>query len=203
MNYPYIYGCIKLGDFFLLSDPACNFDQNKDVMRFYLIQKGSHYASMSIFEKIGAIGWNIRALSFRFVFRKECWWAPARNPDDYDQNKLAGIGFGLNHHNNSVRLTWVPDFEKEGMIRVSGYTYDEKKDDPKFTIAYITSVHVGETVKGKIESRDGGYFITVNDVTIRMDNAKKDPNLCFRLFPYFGGNNTAPHDMVVELEVNG
>jgi hypothetical protein len=157
---------------------------------------------MSLFEKIGAIGWKINKINLRFSFRKECWWAPPRNTDDLDQNKLAGIGFGTNHHNNSVRLTWVPDFENEGMIRVSGYTYDEKKEGQKFTIAYITSVHVEEIVTGKIESRDGGYYLTVKDVTIRMENNKADPNLCFRLFPYFGGNNTAPHDMVIELAMN-
>ena len=172
-------------------------------MRFYLIKKGNHYASMSIFEKIGAIGWKINTLSLRFVFRKECWWAPPRNQDDYDQNKLAGIGFGTNHHNNSVRLTWVPDFENQGMIKVYGYTYDENKAGPKFTSTFIKSVHVQDTITGKIESRDGGYFITVNEVTIRMDNVNSDPNLCFKLFPYFGGNNTAPHDMVIELEMNG
>jgi len=170
-------------------------------MRFYLIKKGNHYASMSIFEKIGAIGWKINSLSMRFVFRKECWWPTPRNQDDYDQNKLAGIGYGTNHHNNSVRLTWVPDFDNPGMIKVSGYTYDEKKEGQKFTIAFIKAVHIGDTITGKIESREGSYYITVDDVTVRMDNIHTDPNLCFRLFPYFGGNNTAPADMVIELEM--
>ena len=171
-------------------------------MRFYEIKKGSHYASMSIFEKIGAIGWKIKNLSIRFIFREACWWSPARNTDDLDQNKLAGIGFGTNHHNNSVRLTWVPDFDRPGMINVYGYTYDDKKEGQKFTIAFIRAVRVLEPVNARIESRDGAYFITVQDVTVRMENNKTDPNLCFRLFPYFGGNNTAPHDMVIELAMS-
>jgi hypothetical protein len=172
-------------------------------MRFYLIKKGNHYATMSLFEKIGAIGWNIRTMSVRFAFRNECWWTPPRNQDDYDLNKLAGIGFGTNHHNNSVRLAWVPDFANQGMINVYGYTYDEKKEGQKFAMTFIKSVHVGDIITGKIESRDGGYFITVKDVNIRMDNLHGDPNPCFRLFPYFGGNNTAPQDMTIELEMNG
>ena len=69
-------------------------------MRFYEIKKGNHACSMSFFEKLGGIGWKIKSLTLRFSFRKECWWAPARNQDDLDQNKLAGIGFGTNHHNN-------------------------------------------------------------------------------------------------------
>lgn len=171
-------------------------------MKFYQIKKGNHYASMSFFEKIGGIGWKISNLSVRFIFRKECWWGPPRNQDDLDLNKLAGIGFGTNHHNNSVRLAWVPDFDNQGMIKVYGYTYDEKKTGQKFTMTFIKSVHVQDTITGKIECRDGGYFITVSDVTIRMDNVNADPNLCFRLYPYFGGDNTAPQDMVIELEMN-
>ena len=157
---------------------------------------------MSIFEKIGAIGWKINTLSMRFVFRTACWWGPPRNQDDYDLNKLGGIGYGTNHHNNSVRLAWVPDFGNQGMINVYGYTYDEKKEGQKQTSVFIKSVHVQDTITGKIESKSGSYFITVNDVTIKMDNINADPNLCFKLFPYFGGNNTAPQDMVIELEMN-
>jgi hypothetical protein len=107
-------------------------------MRFYKIKKGDHYCSMSIFEKIGAMGWKVKTMDVKFLFRPECWWAPPRNNDDLDQNKLAGIGFGTNHHKNSVRFTWVPDFDKQNVIKIFGYTYDEKKNDPKFTYAYIT-----------------------------------------------------------------
>jgi hypothetical protein len=169
-------------------------------MRTYLIKKGSHYATMSLFEKIGAIGWNIKKLNIRFVFNPACWWAPPRNADDLDQNKLAGIGFGTNHHNNSVRLTWVPDFENRGMIKVSGYTYDERQADPKFAITFIKTVRVEETHLASIECRDGSYVLTVDGVSVTMENRFSDPNLCFRLYPYFGGNNTAPQDMAVELE---
>jgi hypothetical protein len=80
-------------------------------MRFYKIKKGDHYASMSVFEKIGAMGWKVKSVSLKFIFRPECWWAPPRNNDDLDLNKLAGIGYGMNHHQNSVRLAWVPDFD--------------------------------------------------------------------------------------------
>ena len=168
-------------------------------MKPYLIKNGNHYCSISIFERIGGIGWKITSLSMRFSFHNECWWAPPRNNDDNDLNKLAGIGFGFNHQNNSVRLAWVPDFTTQGVIKIYGYTYDEKKVAPKFTFQYITSVHVGEICEARIESH-GNYAITVKGVTINMDNIKADPNLCFHLYPYFGGNNTAPHDMTIDLE---
>jgi hypothetical protein len=155
---------------------------------------------MSFFEKLGAIGWQIRSISIRFLFRNDCWWTPARNNDDHDLNKLAGIGYGINHHQNSVRLAWVPDFEKQGVIKMFGYTYDEKKSDPKFAYTFITTVNVLQPCQATIVSRENKYAITVNGTTIYMDNTNPDPNLCFRLFPFFGGNNTAPRDMTIELE---
>lgn len=169
-------------------------------MRQYLIKKGNHYCSMSIFEKLGAIGWKIKKYSVRFKFHNDCYWVPARNNDDFDQNKLTGISYGLNVHSNSVRFTWVPDFNIPGAIKISGYTYDEKAAAPKFEIKYITSVQVGQTSEGCIESVGNEYVFTVNGVTVRMANANADPNLCLRLFPYFGGNNTAPQDMTVEVD---
>jgi hypothetical protein len=103
-------------------------------------------------------------------------------------------------HSNSVRLTWIPDFDVNGKLRIFGYTYDEKSTDPKFTCLEITSVQVGQTCEGCIESVGNEYVITVNGVTVRMANVNADPNLCLRLFPYFGGNNTAPQDMTVDIE---
>ena len=155
---------------------------------------------MSIFEKIGAIGWKVNSISLKFKFRTECWWAPPRNNDDGDLNKLAGIGYGTNHHNNSVRITWLPDFDHQGVIKLYGYTYDERKTDPKFASQHICDVNVMQPCTASIVSQNNKYTITVNGSSITMDNSITDPNLCFRLYPYFGGNNTAPHDMTIELE---
>lgn len=169
-------------------------------MRQYLIKKGNHYCSISIFERIAAIGWKVNKYSVRFVMNNNCWWAPPRNNDDNDLNKLTGVSFGLNDHSNSVRFTWVPDFTTPGRIKIYGYTYDDKKSDPKFAYLYITSVQVGQSCEGSIEKQGNQYVFKVNGVSISMDNLHPDPSLCFRLYPYFGGNNTAPQDMNIDIE---
>jgi hypothetical protein len=169
-------------------------------MRQYLIKKGNHYCSMSIFEKIGAIGWKIKKYSVRFRFHPNSYWTPKRNVDDLDQNKLTGIAYGMNVHANSVRFTWVPDFDVPGAIKISGYTYDEKSAAPKFSIREITTVQVGQLCDACIEAVGNEYVFTVNGHTERMPNVNADPNLCLRLFPYFGGNNKAPQDMTIEVD---
>ena len=94
----------------------------------------------------------------------------------------------------------MPDFEHSGRIKIFGYTYDEKSADPKFTDRLITTVQVGQMYEAKIESLGYEYRITVNGVSVRMTNIHGDPNVCLRLYPYFGGNNTAPQDMTIEIE---
>ena len=169
-------------------------------MKQYQIKKGNHYCSLSIFEKLGGIGWKIKKYTVRFVMNSSCWWTPARNHDDGDLNKLTGVCYGLNVHGNSVRLTWVPDFNVNGKIDIYGYTYDEKATDPKFTALFITSVQTGQTNDGCIEVQGNQYKITVNGVSVLMENKHADPSLCYRLYPYFGGNNTAPQDMSIGID---
>ncbi len=168
-------------------------------MKQYLIKKGAHYCSVGLFERIGAIGWKIKKYSIRFVLHNACWWAPKRNDDDLDLNKLSGVSYGLNDHSNSVRLVWRPDFDNSGKIMIYGYTYD-KLSTGQHTSLYITTVQTGQTCDGLIEVIGNQYSITVNGVNVKMDNTHPDPSMCFRLYPYFGGNNVAPQDMLIDID---
>lgn len=170
-------------------------------MKSYLIKKGNHYADITLGNRISSLGWKVKRTSIRFRFHKECWWAPPRNDNDRDLNKLCGIGYGLNHQKNSVRLAWVPDFNVNGKINIYGYIYDERADGNHLS-AFIHSVQVETNNTALITNSGSKYEFLVNGKFAEMPNTHADPSLCFMLYPYFGGNNTAPHDMVIELEVN-
>jgi hypothetical protein len=169
-------------------------------MKNYLIKKGNHYCNVNIFERLFAIGWKVKQFSVSFRLNKECWWAPPRNSDDNDLNKLCGISFGVNDHSNSVRFAWVPDFTQNGVIKIYGYVYDKLSSG--HVSKFITSVKVDEVNSGVIKVSGNQYILTVGATSISMDNTHGDSNLCFRLYPYFGGNNTAPNDMTIGLEIN-
>ena len=114
-------------------------------------------------------------------------------------NKLSGYG-SFFHHQNSVRLNWIPDFKIPGSIKIYGYTYDELETKTKFRFLYITTVKVDETYNATIESAGNKYILTVNGVRIEMVNNNPDPKEVKYLFPYFGGTNSAPNDMTIEIE---
>jgi hypothetical protein len=169
-------------------------------MKKYTIKKGNHYASISIFERMFSFGWKVNEVPVKFRFSRECWWNPPRNADDHDLNKLCGVGYGLSVHSNSVRFAWAPDFSKSGIINVYGYTYDEKKEGEPHTSKFITAVAVDTECVGMIRKVTTNYSFTVGTTSIFMENSHPDPAVCNRLFPYFGGNNTAPINMDIELE---
>lgn len=170
-------------------------------MKSYLIKQGNHYCNVSIFDRLFSIGYNVKKISFRFKFHKECWWTPARNSDDNDLNKLYGISYGLNSdHVNSVRLAWKPDFNVSGKIDVYGYIYDELPNSQHLS-QYIASVQTETDCTAVITNNGNKYDFVVNSANAEMPNTHTDSGFCFRLYPYFGGNNTAPHDMTIEIEV--
>jgi hypothetical protein len=171
------------------------------MMKSYLIKKGNHYCNVSIFERIFSIGYNVKRIFFRFKLHPECWWSPARNSDDNDLNKLYGLTYGLNSdHSNSVRLAWKPDFGVNGKIDIYGYIYDEQLNSQHIS-QYIASVQTGADCMAMITNNGNKYEFMVNSINAEMPNNHPDPGLCFRLFPYFGGNNTAPNNMTIEIEL--
>ena len=169
-------------------------------MKKYTILKNWHYA----FFLLGRLfGWSYNKTEFnmKFEFSKECWWTPSRNADDYDLNKLCGISFGLlGIHKNSVRLAWVPDFSKKGVIKIYGYTYDSVGKSEHKSL-YICDVNVDTTYDAKIVCKDDKYLISVGSTEIEMDNKIKDNKIQKEDYPYFGGNNRSPQKMYIWTSV--
>jgi len=168
-------------------------------MKKYTIKKGNHYcqfAWLSLFR----MHWNKNLWSVKFKLDDNCWWSPTRNSDDYDINKLVGIGFGFNHHKNSWRLGWVPNFIFKNHFKLFAYAYDTNTGQH-------VSVEMGDFISGviydcKIESKNNKYYFSCSNIgQAEIDNNLKDSKLEFELNFYHGGNNTAPNDETALTEI--
>ena len=161
-------------------------------MKKYTILKNWHY-SFFLFGRL--FGWycNKKTFYIKFKFSKECWWNPPRNQDDYDLNKLYGLSFGFFIHKDSVRFTWKPKFEKEGVIEIYGYTYDASKKE--HTSLYLCDVNVETEYDGLLGISDSKYELNVGTSVIVMNNSSKDNKIQKEVYPYFGGNNRSPQKM--------
>lgn len=168
-------------------------------MKEYVIFKGWHYA----FFLIGRLfGWHYDdpKFSIDFKFSNECWWNPPRNSDDYDLNKLGGISFGLlTIHKNSVRLTWVPNFEKPGYIKLYGYVYNPDHDG--HISQYICDVKTEQEYTCTIYLNSDNYVFDMGELgKIQMERTKYR-KIQKMVYPYFGGDNRSPVKMSIWMDV--
>ena len=126
-------------------------------------------------------------------------------------NKLVGLSFG-HHHINSARFGWRHDAETN-MIELLAYIYRDwqriQEWHENITLGYI---HINEEYTVNIEIFNEFYQFTVDkhDVTSPLykpsmyARAFRHPNLLpigYKLYPYYGGTNTAPHDIHIDMEI--
>jgi hypothetical protein len=161
-------------------------------MMKFTINKGNHYCNQW-WKKFFRLHWNDKKWLVDFKLTNDCWWIGPRNSDDYDLNKLIGIGYGINHHKNSWRLTWVPDFSITNKFYLYAYAYD-----PIFKghVSQLIGEFYANTVYTcEVESFNGSYCFDCKGVgNAVLPNETKDCKLQFELLFYHGGNNTAPND---------
>jgi len=160
----------------------------------YSIRKGNHYsASWFRFPFF-----NKHRLTFTFVLGGGCKYDPLYGEGDI--NKLYGISFGFDPHYRSIRIGWRCSTNNT-TIELYAYSYD----DGKRKITYLCDVKQYETYVISIIRINRHCNVCVSDVWDRVrgncDITINDSSdwIKFRLFPYFGGNKPAPHDMKIYI----
>ena len=159
----------------------------------FKIKKGRHYHS-SHWNRIAWMLSKDNTLVQNIVIPKEAWYPDDPNTkDDSDYNKLFGFG-QFNHHKNSARFVWLPDFFREGYFDIFAYVYQNGKWKSK----YITNVRAEETNAYWLEAYDGaGYMFTVNGKEL-MFPATNTPYRWI-LQPFHGGDLKAPQTYTIEI----
>lgn len=172
--------------------------QKKEVIKYHIL-KGRH---SNYLINIGFT--NKTYLSYECEFNDGALFFHQNSVDQYDINKLWGVSTSLLfHHKSSVRFGWrCIDGEN---IELFPYLYDNKerlistllipmitvKPNEKFT----TSIHFnGNNVVLDVLREDGREA--------KYSYTMKSPikKLKYKLFPYFGGNKTAPVDIIIYLK---
>ena len=157
-------------------------------LKKYKIKKGKHDAGFDFAPFYGKT-----VSKYEVIFTSSCIY-DLHDEDQYDINKLFGLSY-LYHHNNSARFGWRSTGDR---IEISAYCYINGK-------RYFEDICLIET--GRMYSMElrntGDYY------EFKVANSEGILNLClkikkpktsklgYKLFPYFGGNKTAPHDMKI------
>ena len=118
--------------------------------------------------------------------------------DQQDINKLLGFSLVNSfHHRNSVRLGWRYELST-GDIDLFSYVYL----NGVWSHEFLGSIVIGETVECEIlMTNDTFTFMLKNEVMaiVSYERGMKK-GIYYMLFPYFGGNQPAPHDINVFIK---
>lgn len=167
----------------------------------YTIKKGKHSSGFHLGLSFS------RTIRFSAMFLEGCTYDITDN-DDYDINKLFGFSTSYFHHKNSARIGWRCNQKKQ--IELFAYAYVKGK---RFS-SYLGTVEVNNDFECTIIDTEKEYLFNVKTVDNISDvefinkeyNAtiKKEKDWFFfhyHLFPYFGGDKTAPHTMKILINV--
>lgn len=163
----------------------------------YIIPAGAHESRLvsgSLLDKERSLKQDKVVFSARF---DESAIYDLKNEDQDDINKLFGFSEANSfHHDNSARFGWRYSIEKD-RIEIFSYVYS----DGIRSYQHITDVAIDETVAYSIHIYPDSYIFSVKDVTSEVErNIDQDRGLYYLLFPYFGGDQVAPHDIHIYIK---
>jgi hypothetical protein len=132
-------------------------------------------------------------LEFLAVFDHTAVYTSVDPINQHDINKLFGFSdCSLEHHKNSGRFGWNWNNNK---LNIYAYCYVGSQVESK----YITSVELNKVYKYSVALQDHKYIFSVDGHVVDM-NRGCSQGFKYLLFPYFGGDETAPHDIVIKIK---
>jgi len=156
----------------------------------YTIPKGEHYARQNTFQSI-----NLEELNFTVRFDSSAIYQTSDPANQEDINKL--YGFSDNHAEHqqfSARVGWN---WARGTLRLYGYVYNNGQRVSQ----EITSIQVGTEYACSIKISADQYIFSVGHVELRLPRESKTTEAQgYKLFPYFGGDETAPHEIDIWIK---
>lgn len=161
----------------------------------YTIKKNRHYSGLHF-----NLNYNKKIMQREVVFSNNCKYI-FDDVDRFDINKLFGFSEGL-HHKNSARFGWLYNPHND-MMELHAYVYADGVRDLKDT--FICAVNFSVSLNLLIEAKEDHYLFTViagsfrNTYTKKMARGKATKKYGYDLYPYFGGNKKAPHEMDISI----
>jgi hypothetical protein len=166
--------------------------QNLSTPRFkqYTIPQGQHYATENPWKAI-----ETSELKFVVKFDSSAIYQTGDPENQYDINKLYGFSDnGEQHHRFSARIGWR---WSDGALRLFAYAYNNGTRSEK----EITTIAIGSEVTCSIKVTGEVYRFTVNGKTETMPRASATTvGKGYQLYPYFGGDEVAPHEVRIWIK---
>ncbi len=155
----------------------------------YTIRKGQHYCDQNTLKSV-----KTAEMKFMTKFDNSAIYQSLTPENQYDIHKLWGFSEGLNNQYNSARIGWSWN---NNALRLYGYVYAKG-------VRYyqeITPVTIGAEITCSIKLAGNTYLFTVNGISVSLPRGTTTTQASgFQQYPYFGGNETAPHLITIMIK---
>ncbi len=156
----------------------------------YRIPTGAHYCTGNEYRKV-----SYQQLRFMIKFDSSAIYTSHDPHNQDDINKLYGFSDDNTHHHfNSARFGWR---WSKGALRLFAYTYN------KGTLAYqeLNTVMIGKEYACSISVNGNQYLFAVDHhITVMPRSGTTVNGEGYQLYPYFGGDESAPHDIQIAIK---
>lgn len=149
-----------------------------------IIKKNTHSPTRIPSPVIG-----VDSISYLVKFTPSCVYSIGI--EQYDINKLFGVGYSPGHHTNSVRFGWR--YLSGSHIEIFAYWYYMGVRGWDM----IGSVEIGDCHVFTLARTQSSHTLTVETAGIQKTINIPARPLGYLLRPYFGGNTKAPHDIEI------
>lgn len=156
----------------------------------YTIRSGNHYTQNRLPMPILFL----RSMSRTIVLDASCTYQSGTIENQYDVNKLFGFSEGLfnDDHQNSARIGWG---YSDGALRLYAYVYCNGER----LVEEIAAIEQDAPVRATIDATEGVYIFTAGGNVVTLPRKGKGRVYGWRCFPYFGGDEPAPHTVRISL----
>lgn len=156
----------------------------------YTIDKGQHSS-----DKNGYVQVQYEQLRFVVKFDSSAIYRTVASSNQVDINKLFGFSDNnANHHQFSARFGWR---WSNNALRLFAYVYN----NGQMSFKEIGTIPIGAEVVCSIKVTEGQYVFTMGDKVETMTRASATGKaIGYKLYPYFGGDEVAPHQINIWLK---
>lgn len=167
-----------------------NVPAHTDGFTKYTIQQGNQFADGNAYKEV-----SLQEQRFLVKFDSSAIYTTQHATNQYDINKLYGFSDNKSlHHEFSARFGWR---WSDGALRLFAYVYNNNV----MTSKELKAVSIGKEIACSIKVSGSFYVFSVDSVTDTMPRASATAAAVgYQLYPYFGGDEVAPHAVSIWIK---
>lgn len=170
---------------------SCSKEVDDFGFRVYTIPAGEHSSGSFLNHPDNS------RINFKFILDESAYYETEIPENQYDVNKIYGMSdFGLRHQKYSIRLGWRYINNELQLCWL-------RHEEGRHSSATIRTIEPGIIYSATIDIKTFYYVIVIDsDTTLVRRRPEGNWGLVRRyyLYPYFGGNEYAPHDITIKIK---